>query len=88
MMQHPIVSREAWLEARVEHLRKEKALTRARDALLEERRALPWVRVDTDYTFESEGGPKTLGDLFKGRSQLFVQHFMLPPGGPISSMRI
>lgn len=82
-MQHPIVSRTAWLEARVEHLKKEKALTRARDALLEERRALPWVQVETDYVFETESGPRSLADLFQGRSQLFVQHFMLPPGGSI-----
>jgi predicted dithiol-disulfide oxidoreductase (DUF899 family) len=78
---HPkVVSREAWLEARVEHLRREKELTRARDRLLEERRALPWVRVQEDYVFQTERGPERLADLFKGRSQLFVQHFMLSPG--------
>lgn len=82
-MQHPVVSRAAWLEARIAHLAKEKGLTRARDALLEERRALPWVRVEADYVFDGENGPRTLGDLFQGRGQLFVQHFMLPPGGAI-----
>ncbi len=79
-MQPKVVSREAWLEARIEHLRKEKELTRARDRLLEERRALPWVEVETDYVFTTEQGPKRLAELFQGRSQLFVQHFMLAPG--------
>lgn len=75
-----IVSREEWLQARVEHLRNEKALTRARDRLLEERRALPWVLVEQDYVFQTERGPKRLDELFGSRSQLFVQHFMLTPG--------
>jgi predicted dithiol-disulfide oxidoreductase (DUF899 family) len=80
MMQPKIVSREEWLEARIEHLRREKELTRARDRLLEERRQLSWVRVEEDYVFETEEGPRRLADLFEGRSQLFVQHFMLTPG--------
>jgi predicted dithiol-disulfide oxidoreductase (DUF899 family) len=79
-MQPKIVSRAEWLEARVRHLANEKALTRARDALLEERRALPWVRIEQDYVFGTERGPKRLAELFDGRSQLFVQHFMLAPG--------
>lgn len=79
-MQPRVVGREQWLEERIAHLREEKELTRARDRLLEERRALPWVRVETDYVFETEAGPKRLGELFDGRSQLFVQHFMLTPG--------
>lgn len=78
-----IVTREEWLSARVEHLKNEKALTRARDRLMEERRALPWVRVDEEYAFDTAAGAKSLADLFQGRSQLFVQHFMLPPGGEI-----
>jgi len=78
-MEHQVVSREAWLVARKAHLEAEKALTRQRDKLLEERRALPWVKVDKDYVFEGPDGPVTLSDLFAGRSQLFVQHFMLGP---------
>lgn len=79
-MQPKIVSREDWLEARLAHLVNERALTHARDRLLDERRTLPWVRVETDYVFEDEGGQVALADLFDGRSQLFVQHFMLTPG--------
>ncbi|PSJ41837.1 DUF899 domain-containing protein [Allosphingosinicella deserti] len=82
-MERRIVGREEWLTARKAHLRNEKALTRARDALLEERRALPWVLVDQDYVFDTATGPMHLSDLFQGRSQLAVQHFMLPPGGDI-----
>ncbi|HEY9539552.1 MAG TPA: thioredoxin family protein [Kiloniellaceae bacterium] len=78
-MDHQVVSREDWLAARKTHLEAEKALTRQRDKLLEARRALPWVKVEKDYVFEGPDGPVTLGDLFAGRSQLFVQHFMLGP---------
>lgn len=78
--EHPIVSREEWLGARKALLRREKELTRAHDALCAERRALPWVRVETEYVFEGPAGPITLADLFDGRSQLFVYHFMLGPG--------
>lgn len=78
-MNHQIVSREAWLEARKAHLEAEKAFTRQRDKLLQARRALPWVRVEKDYVFEGPAGPVSFGDLFAGRSQLFVQHFMLGP---------
>jgi predicted dithiol-disulfide oxidoreductase (DUF899 family) len=80
-MQAPdIVSREAWLEARRKLLDREKAHSRAHDRLMEERRALPWVRIDKEYVFETEQGPRTLADLFEGRSQLIVYHFMYPPG--------
>ena len=78
-MQNPVVSREEWIEARKAHLAKEKELTRLRDALAEERRKLPWIRVDKAYVFDTPQGRKTLADLFDGRSQLVVQHFMFGP---------
>jgi predicted dithiol-disulfide oxidoreductase (DUF899 family) len=78
-MQHKVVSRDEWLAARKAHLAKEKALTKARDQLSAERRALPWVKVEKNYVFDSPSGKKTLGDLFGGRSQLIVYHFMLGP---------
>jgi len=71
-----IVSREEWLEERKEHLAREKELDRRRDALSAARRDLPWVEVEAQYIFETEEGPKTLAELFEGRSQLIVQHFM------------
>jgi predicted dithiol-disulfide oxidoreductase (DUF899 family) len=74
-----VATKEEWLEDRRALLEEEKALTRARDALAEKRRALPWVRVDEDYTFESEAGTETLADLFGIRTQLIVQHFMFAP---------
>ncbi|HSI36087.1 MAG: DUF899 domain-containing protein [Phycisphaerae bacterium] len=76
---HAIVSRDRWLAARVALLAKEKALTRQRDDLARERRSLPWVRVDTDYVFDTPAGPRTLADLFAGRTQLAVYHFMFGP---------
>ncbi len=76
MEDHKIVSREEWLVARRAHLEREKAFTRQRDNLSAERRTLPWVRIDKDYRFDSENGEQTLADLFAGRSQLIVQHFM------------
>jgi predicted dithiol-disulfide oxidoreductase (DUF899 family) len=79
-MQHQVVSREDWLAARKALLEKEKQFTRARDALSEQRRALPWVKVGKSYVFDSTKGRKSLGDLFHGRSQLLVYHFMLGPG--------
>lgn len=79
-MEHQVVSREEWLEARKAHLEAEKALTRQRDKLMEQRRALPWVRVEKEYVFEGPEGAVALVDLFQGRSQLMVQHFMLGPG--------
>jgi len=78
-MQHKLVSRDQWIAARKAHLANEKALTKARDKLSAERRALPWVKVEKDYVFETLDGKKTLGDLFDGRSQLIVYHFMLGP---------
>jgi predicted dithiol-disulfide oxidoreductase (DUF899 family) len=71
-----VVSREEWLAARKELLVKEKELTRARDALNAARRGLPMVRVDKPYTFQSPNGPVSLLDLFEGRLQLIVHHFM------------
>lgn len=76
----PVVTRAEWLAARVDLLHKEKELTRRRDELSRLRRELPWVRVDTDYTFATSNGPRSLADLFEGRSQLIVKHFMLGPG--------
>lgn len=75
-----IVSRQEWLAARRAHLEKEKEITRLRDALARERRELPWVRVEKEYVFEAPEGRVTLGELFDGRSQLVVQHFMFGPG--------
>ncbi|MEX1147829.1 MAG: DUF899 family protein, partial [Sphingomonadales bacterium] len=80
LSKHPVVSREEWTRARVELLAREKAFTRMRDELAVARRALPWVRIDKDYRFETAAGPASLGDLFAGRSQLIVYHFMLGPG--------
>ena len=72
-IKHPqVVSREAWLVARKAHLQKEKEFTHFRDQLSAERRALPWVKVDKEYIFESSQGKETLSDLFNGRSQLIV----------------
>jgi predicted dithiol-disulfide oxidoreductase (DUF899 family) len=79
-IEHPkIVSRDEWLTARKELLAKEKQLTRQRDAVSAERRALPWVKVDKQYVFDGPNGKQTLADLFDGRSQLVVYHFMFGP---------
>lgn len=80
MQSHPVVSREEWIVARKSHLAREKEYTHARERLAEERRALPWVRVEKDYSFDGPEGRVSLGDLFKGRSQLVVQHLMFAPG--------
>src|SRR5467141_5214324 len=74
-----VVSRAEWIAARKELLAKEKTLTRQRDAVSAERRQLPWVKVDKNYVFDAPGGKKTLADLFGGRSQLIVYHFMFGP---------
>jgi len=74
-----VVSRDEWRAARLSLLAQEKALTRARDALAAHRRALPWVRVEADYRFETEAGPRSLAELFEGRGQLIVYHFMFAP---------
>lgn len=78
-MTHAIGTREQWLKARLELLQAEKELTRQSDALARARQALPWVRVDKDYRFDSENGAVKLKDLFRGRSQLLVYHFMFGP---------
>jgi predicted dithiol-disulfide oxidoreductase (DUF899 family) len=80
MANHTVVSREEWLIARKQLLAKEKALTRLRDQLSAERRALPWVKVEKKYVFDGPNGKETLADLFAGRSQLIVYHFMFGPG--------
>ncbi|WP_042273140.1 DUF899 domain-containing protein [Paraburkholderia heleia] len=79
MESHRIVSQTEWLEARKALLAEERAFTHARDALVAKRRALPWVRVDKTYTFETAQGPRTLAELFGPRSQLIIYHFMLGP---------
>ncbi|MEU4805538.1 DUF899 domain-containing protein [Actinosynnema sp. NPDC023587] len=75
----PVVSREQWVDARKELLRKEKELTKARDALNAERRGLPMVRIDKEYAFEGPQGQASLTDLFDGCRQLIVSHFMFNP---------
>lgn len=76
-MNHPrIASRTDWLAARKAHLAREKELTRLRDQVSAERRELPWVKVDKQYVFDTPEGKKTLADLFDGRSQMIVYHFM------------
>jgi predicted dithiol-disulfide oxidoreductase (DUF899 family) len=79
-MAHPVVSQEEWLKARKALLEKEKEESRLRDAVNAARLALPWVKVETDYVFDTPAGKKSLGDLFDGRSQLIIYHFMLGPG--------
>jgi predicted dithiol-disulfide oxidoreductase (DUF899 family) len=80
MEHHPVVSQEEWLAARRALLLKEKEFTHLRDKINAERLALPWVRVQQEYVFETPEGKKTLANLFDGRSQLIVYHFMLGPG--------
>jgi predicted dithiol-disulfide oxidoreductase (DUF899 family) len=80
MQPHRIVSRDAWTEERKAFLAKEKEFTRARDRLSAERRALPWVKVEKPYVFATPDGNKSLAELFTGKSQLLVYHFMLGPG--------
>ena len=77
---HPVVSGEQWVAERKKLLAREKELTHLRDQVARERRALPWVRVEKVYTFDAPEGRRTLADLFEGRRQLMVQHFMLGPG--------
>jgi predicted dithiol-disulfide oxidoreductase (DUF899 family) len=79
MTGHAIVSRAEWTEARKALLAEEKAFTRQREALAAKRRALPWVRIDEDYDFDGADGKRTLAELFDGRSQLVVYHFMFGP---------
>ena len=90
MTTHATGTREQWLAARLELLEAEKALTRQSDELAHRRQALPWVRVDKAYRFETDEGSASLTDLFRGRSQLLVYHFMFGPdykaGCPSCSM--
>jgi predicted dithiol-disulfide oxidoreductase (DUF899 family) len=79
MQDHPIVSRDAWLTARKALLVQEKEATRMRDKVNAARLALPWVKVESDYMFDTPAGSRSLSELFDGRSQLIVYHFMLGP---------
>ncbi len=79
MQPHKIVSHDEWIAARKAHLAEEKAFTHARDALSKKRRELPWEKVDKNYLFDTPSGKATLADLFGGKSQLIVYHFMLGP---------
>jgi predicted dithiol-disulfide oxidoreductase (DUF899 family) len=76
---HAVVSHDKWLKARTKLLAREKEFTRARDELSRARRELPWERVEREYVFETTEGRRTLGELFEGRSQLVVYHFMFAP---------
>jgi predicted dithiol-disulfide oxidoreductase (DUF899 family) len=78
--EHRVVSRQDWIAARKALLAKEKKFTRARDRLNQQRRDLPWVNVEKAYTFEGPDGRETLAELFDGKSQLIVYHFMFAPG--------
>ena len=75
-----VVSSEEWLAARKQLLAKEKEFTRLRDDLSRQRREMPWEKVDKNYVFEGPNGTETLADLFDGRSQLIIYHFMFGPG--------
>ena len=77
--QHKVVSEKEWVEARKSLLKKEKELTRQRDEISRQRRELPWVRMEKNYVFDGPNGKETLSDLFDGRSQLIVYHFMFGP---------
>ncbi|HZL05177.1 MAG TPA: DUF899 family protein, partial [Coriobacteriia bacterium] len=82
MTQHTVATREEWLAGRRELLEREKELTRRSDELARQRQELPWVPVDEEYVFDTDEGPKTLAELFDGRSQLIVYHFMHGPNTP------
>ena len=90
MTKHVIGTREEWLAARIALLEAEKELTRQNDELAQRRQALPWVKVEKEYRFDTDDGPASLGDLFAGRSQLLIYHFMFGPdykaGCPSCSM--
>src|ERR1700728_4493839 len=79
MESHKIVSRNEWIEARTQHLKQEKELTRLRDQVSAQRRELPRVRVEKEYVFEGPAGKTSLGGLFGDKSQLIIQHFMFGP---------
>jgi predicted dithiol-disulfide oxidoreductase (DUF899 family) len=76
---HKVVSLSEWLEARKQFLIQEKEFTRLRDRLSRQRRELPWIKVAKNYVFDGPGGKTTLAELFEGRSQLVVYHFMFAP---------
>jgi predicted dithiol-disulfide oxidoreductase (DUF899 family) len=80
MQPHKVVSHDEWIAARKAYLIEEKAFTKARDALSKKRRELPWEKIEKNYIFDTTAGKQTLGDLFGGKSQLIVYHFMLGPG--------
>ena len=79
MTAHRVATRDQWLSERRELLKAEKALTRQSDSLAKQRQALPWVRVDKDYRFDTDDGVASLAELFRGRSQMIVYHFMFGP---------
>ena len=79
MEPHKIVSHEEWIAARKAYLAEEKAFSKARDALARKRRELPWEKIDKSYVFDGPNGKETLADLFGGKSQLIVYHFMFAP---------
>src|SRR5260370_11653229 len=89
MTEHRIATQEEWQAERDGLLKEEKELTRRSDELARKRRRLPWVRVEKDYSFETEHGTRSLAELFDGRSQLLVYHFMFGPdytaGCPVCS---
>src|ERR671922_887159 len=78
-MDHKVGTREEWLAARLELLEAEKELTRSSDELARRRQELPWVQIDKEYRFDTDEGSASLADLFRGRSQLLVYHFMFGP---------
>src|SRR5918999_3010131 len=80
MIEHKIGTREEWLASRLELLKAEKELTRRSDELAQWRQRLPWVRIEKEYRFETDDGMASLADLFRGRSQLLIYHFMFGPG--------
>jgi predicted dithiol-disulfide oxidoreductase (DUF899 family) len=79
MQRHPVVSHDEWITARQALLNKEKEFTRLRDELSQQRRHLPWERVDKEYVFEGPKGTETLAQRFAGKSQLIAYHFMFAP---------
>ena len=80
LVNHPVVSPHHYLAERRKLLAREKELTRLSDEIARERRALPWVRLETNYLFDTQAGRRSLADLFEGKSQLLMQHFMFVPG--------
>ena len=80
MEPHKVVSHDEWIAARKAYLAEEKAFSRARDALSRKRRELPWEKVEKNYIFDTPAGKQSLADLFGGKSQLIIYHFMLGPG--------